>query len=167
MVESARTDPVDHEILRLLQLDARISNRELAAAVGVAPSTCSDRVNRLRAIGVIQGYTVRVEASALGRPLEAMLAVRVQPHRRPLVTPFVAHVLALPETRALYHLTGPDDFMVHVATPSVADLQRLVLDELTARPEVALVHTNLIFQQWPGHPLLPPDAPAAEPRQGR
>jgi DNA-binding Lrp family transcriptional regulator len=156
MVEDPVLAPVDHEILRVLQADARISNRDLAAAVGVAASTCSDRVNRLRTRGVIRGWTVEVDPAAVGRPLEALLAVRVQPHRRPVVDPFVEHVRSLPETRALYHLTGPDDFLIHVAARSAADLQRLVLDELTARPEVSLVHTNLIFQQWPGGPLLPP-----------
>ena len=66
------------------------------------------------------------------------------------------HVLAQPETRELYHLTGPDDFLVHVAAANAQELQRLVLDELTARDEVALVHTNLVFQRWEGGPLLPP-----------
>ncbi|WP_086830268.1 Lrp/AsnC family transcriptional regulator [Allokutzneria sp. NRRL B-24872] len=155
MMPNARLDSVDLDILRVLQNDARTSNKELAAAVGVAPSTCLDRVNRLREAGVILGQDLRVDAAKLGRPLEAFLSVRVQPHRRPLVDPFVEHVLAQPETRALYHLTGPDDFLVHVAARSAADLQRLVLDEFTARTEVALVHTNLIFQHWRGGPLLP------------
>lgn len=156
MVGDTVLSPVDHRILRVLQSDARISNRDLAAAVGVAPSTCSDRVTRLRARGVIRGWTVDVDPAAVGRQLEALLAVRVQPHRRSLVDPFVEHVRELPETRALYHLAGPDDFLIHVAVRSAADLQRLVLDELTARPEIALVHTSLIFQQWSGGPLLPP-----------
>jgi hypothetical protein len=84
--------------------------------------------------------------------LQALLFIRVQPHRGVLV-PFVKHTLEQPETRAVFHLTGADDFMVHVVA---ADLQRLVLDQFTARPEVALVHTTPIFQQWDGGPLLPP-----------
>lgn len=82
--------------------------------------------------------------------------VRVQPHRRSLVDPFIEHMLAQPETRAVYHLTGPDDFLIHVAAVDAADLQRFVLDQLTARPEVTLVHTSVIFREWSGGPLLPP-----------
>ncbi|MBV8932156.1 MAG: Lrp/AsnC family transcriptional regulator [Kutzneria sp.] len=156
MTTSAQLDPVDLLILRELQNNARITNRALAAIVGVAPSTCLDRVARLRSAGVITGAALKVEPAALGRPLQALLFIRVQPHRRELVDPFVRHTLALPETRALFHLTGPDDFLVQVAAAGAADLQRLVLDEFTARPEVALVHTTLIFQ-WDGGPLLPPD----------
>jgi len=156
MTASVELSTVDLEILRILQNDARVSNKELAAAVGVAPSTCLDRVARLRNTGVITGQHAQVDAEKLGRPLEAFLFVQVRPHRRPLVDPFIEHLLAQPEVRAVYHLTGPDDFLAHVATTSASELQRLVLDELTSRDEVARVHTNLVFQHWSGGPLLPP-----------
>jgi len=133
-----------------------MTNRALAAEVGIAPSTCLDRVRWLRSAGFVRGASLQVDATALGRPVEAFLAVRVQPHRRQLVGPFVGELLALPESRAIYHLTGPNDYLVHVAATSVPDLQRLVLDHLTARPEVAHVQTMLIFQAWDGGPLLPP-----------
>ncbi|WP_253830639.1 Lrp/AsnC family transcriptional regulator [Prauserella aidingensis] len=157
MSRNAELDSVDVRILAALQNDSRIPNKDLARAVGIAPSTCLDRVNRLREAGVIVGYSVRVDAEKIGRPLQALLYIRVQPHRRPLVDPFVQHVLALPETLELYHVSGPDDFLVHVAAENPHDLQRLVLDEFTDRPEVALVHTNLVFERWDAGPLLPPE----------
>lgn len=156
MPESVSLDPVDLEILRLLQNDARTTYRELAAAVGVAPSTCLDRVARLRRGGVILGHALRLDPARLGRHLEALLSVQVRPHRRELIGPFVERVRTLPESRALFHLTGPDDYLVHVAVPDTADLQRLVLDEFTSHREVARVETRLIFQEWSCGPLLPP-----------
>ncbi len=156
MDQTVQLDPVDLDLLAALQNDARLSNKELAATAGIAPSTCLDRMNRLRESGVITGYRLQVDSAKLGRPIEALLFIRVQPHKRPLVQPFVERVVNHPETRALYHLTGPDDFLVHVAAEDAQALQRLVLDEYTARDEVALVHTNLIFQKWEGGPLLPP-----------
>ncbi|MBP2181884.1 Lrp/AsnC family transcriptional regulator [Amycolatopsis magusensis] len=155
MEQNVRLDSVDAEILRRLQNDGRMANKELAAAVGIAPSTCLDRVARLRRAGAITGYTAQVDPAAVGRPIEALLAVQVQPHARPLVDPFITHVLGLPETRAVHHVTGPDDFIVHVACGNSQDLQRLVLDEFTARPEVARLQTHLIFSTWPGGPLTP------------
>ncbi|MFI6470970.1 Lrp/AsnC family transcriptional regulator [Streptomyces sp. NPDC050516] len=156
MAESVVLDPVDLHILRLLQNDARTTYRDLAAEVGVAPSTCLDRVARLRRTGVILGYQLRVDPAKLGRGLQALLSVQVRPHRRDLIGPFVERVRALPESRSLFHLTGPDDYLVHVTVTDTADLQRLVLDEFTSRPEVARVETRLIFQQWDCGPLLPP-----------
>ncbi|MFJ7060833.1 Lrp/AsnC family transcriptional regulator [Streptomyces griseobrunneus] len=159
MVDSVALDPVDLHILRLLQNDARTTYRELAAEVGVAPSTCLDRVTRLRRSGVILGDQLRLDPAKLGRGLQALLLVQVRPHRRELIGPFVDRVRALPESRALFHLTGPDDYLVQVAVADAADLQRLVLDEFTSRREVARVDTRLIFQQWDCGPLLPPAEP--------
>ncbi|MET0233113.1 MAG: Lrp/AsnC family transcriptional regulator [Kibdelosporangium sp.] len=155
MPESVDVDPVDLEILRLLQNDSRITNRALAQAVGVAPSTCLDRVARLRQAGVIVGYTVRLDATALGHPLSAFLAIRIGRHNRELVERFVASVLGRPQVRALYHVAGPEDYLVHVVTSDVADLQSLVLDGFTTRAEVTSVRTMLVFQSWDGGPLLP------------
>ncbi|MER7394291.1 Lrp/AsnC family transcriptional regulator [Streptomyces sp. NPDC000151] len=156
MADSVRLDPVDLEILRLLQNDARTTYRDLAAAVGVAPSTCLDRVTRLRRSGVILGHELRLDPAKLGRGLQALLSVQVRPHRRELVGPFVERIRSLPEALSLFHLTGPEDYLVHVAVQDAADLQRLVLDEFTARREVARVETRLVFQRWACGPLLPP-----------
>ncbi|MFF8658969.1 Lrp/AsnC family transcriptional regulator [Streptomyces huasconensis] len=164
MADSVALDPVDLHILRLLQNDARTTYRDLAAQVGVAPSTCLDRVTRLRRSGVILGHQLRLDPARLGRGLQALLSVQVRPHRRDLVVPFVERIRALPEALSLFHLTGPDDFLVHVAVAGPAELQRLVLDAFTARREVARVETRLIFQQWECGPLLPPDATADAPR---
>ncbi|MFG2116891.1 Lrp/AsnC family transcriptional regulator [Streptomyces sp. NPDC048718] len=156
MADSVVLDTVDLHILRLLQNDARTTYRALAAEVGVAASTCLDRVTRLRRTGVVLGHQLQLNPAKLGRSLEALLLVQVRPHRRELIGPFVERIRALPESRALFHLTGPDDYLIHVAVADPADLQRLVLDEFTSRREVARVETRLIFQQWECGPLLPP-----------
>ncbi|MFI6085521.1 Lrp/AsnC family transcriptional regulator [Streptomyces sp. NPDC051217] len=158
MSESVVLDPVDLHILRLLQNDARTTYREIAAEVGVAASTCLDRVTRLRRSGVILGHQLRLDPAKLGRGLQALLSVQVRPHRRELIKPFVERIRGLPESRALFHLTGPDDYLVHVAVADTADLQRLVVDEFTSRPEVARVETRLVFQQWDCGPLMPPSS---------
>ncbi|MQY08098.1 Lrp/AsnC family transcriptional regulator [Actinomadura macrotermitis] len=156
MSDSVPLDPVDLHILRLLQNDARTTYRDLAAEVGIAPSTCLDRVNRLRRTGVILGDELRIDPARIGRGLQALLLVQVRPHRRDLIGPFVERVRALPESLALFHLTGPDDYLVHVAVAGASDLQRLVIDEFTSHREVARVETRLIFQRWDCGPLLPP-----------
>jgi DNA-binding Lrp family transcriptional regulator len=109
MAESVVLDPVDLHLLRLLQNDARTTYRDLAAQVGVAPSTCLDRVTRLRRSGVILGHRLRLDPAKLGRGLQALLSVQVRPHRRELVGPFVERIRALPESLTVFHLTGPDD----------------------------------------------------------
>jgi DNA-binding Lrp family transcriptional regulator len=142
-------------ILATLQNNGRISNKALAASIGLAPSSCLERVAKLTRDGVIEGVHARVNPDAVGRPIQAFLTVQFQSHSLPLVDPFIAHVRELPETLALHFVSGPEDFIVHVACGSVDDLKRLVLEGFTARPEVSRVQTHLLFSSWAGGPLAP------------
>jgi DNA-binding Lrp family transcriptional regulator len=147
-------DATDAAILRALQLDGRIPNKTLAERVGIAPSTCLDRTARLQRLGVITGFQAKVSPAAIGRSVEALLAIQFLAHKLHLVEPFVDFARSLPETRVLLHVTGNDDFLVHVCCTNTADLQRLVL-KFTARREVGRVHTHIIFESWEGSPQLP------------
>jgi DNA-binding Lrp family transcriptional regulator len=142
-----RLDRTDRALVSALQKTARISNKELAGAVGLAPSTCLERVRALRARGVVRGFHADVERSSLGRALEAIIAVRVRPHSRAHVNAFWEYALSLPEVIEVFHVTGVDDFLVHVGLPDTDALRNFVLDRLTIRPEIGHVETRLIFDQ--------------------
>jgi DNA-binding Lrp family transcriptional regulator len=148
-------DSVDAAIVRELQKDARLPNKDLAERVNVAPSTCVVRHRSLRERGVITGYHAEVDPAAVGRPVQAVVAIRVRPHTRAIVEPFMEYALSLPEVLAVSHVAGPEDFLVHVAVTDVAHLQRLVLDRFTTRREVSEVQTNLLFQHVRKHAIPP------------
>jgi DNA-binding Lrp family transcriptional regulator len=140
-----RLDRTDQAIVAALQNDARLPNKQLAELVGLAPSTCLERVRALRARGVIRGFHADIDRSALGRALEAIVAVRVRPHSRAHVDAFWTYALALPEVIEVFHVTGADDFLLHVALADTDALRNFVLDRLTVRPEIGHVETRLIF----------------------
>lgn len=142
-----RLDRTDRALVAALQKNARVSNKDLAALVGLAPSTCLERVRALRARGVIRGFHADVDHAALGRSLEAIVAVRVRPHSRANVDAFWKYALDLPEVIEVFHVTGANDFLVHVGLPDMDGLRDFVLDRLTVRPEVAHVESNLIYNQ--------------------
>lgn len=139
-------DRIDFVILEHLQKDARLSNKELAAAVGLAPSSCLARVQRLRAEGVLKGAHAEVDAEALGVGLQALIAVQLRQHSRAQVKAFRKHALGLPEVLAVFHVAGAFDFQVHVAVRDAHHLRDLALDAFTTRPEVARIETSLIFE---------------------
>lgn len=140
-------DEVDRRILAALRNDARVSNKALAVAAGIAQSTCLARVQRLERTGVLIGYHAELAPKAIGIGVQAMVAVRLAKHARSEVDAFVKHLLALPEVLMLFHVAGVNDYLVHVAVRDTDHLRRLVLDSFTARPEVAHLETNLIFDQ--------------------
>jgi len=141
-----RLDRIDRALIAALQDDVRLSNKELAARVGLAPSSCLERVRRLRAAGVVRGAHAEIAPHALGVELEAMIAVQLRQHARAEVEAFRAHALSLPEVVAVYHVAGTYDFLVHVATRGASHLRNVALDAFTSRPEVARLETSLIFE---------------------
>ncbi len=149
-------DRIDRAILALLQKNARLSNKELAARVGLAPSSCLARVQRLTKEGVLRGFHAFVAPDALGIGLQALIAVKLKQHSREKVRAFLRHLLALPEVVALYHVTGAMDFQVHVAVRGTDHLRDLALDAFTVRPEVESIQTSLLFETrwkdvWPDY----------------
>lgn len=143
-------DRIDFAILVALQEDGRLSNKELAAEVGLAPSSCHARVRRLRAEGVLGTCRATVAPDALGIGLQAIVFVHLQNHDRAQVEGFRDHVLALPEVVGLTHVGGRHDFLVHVAVRDARHLRDLALDALTSRPEVATVETSVVFEHVQG-----------------
>src|SRR6476661_5850871 len=99
-------DATDHAIPQALQDDARTSNRDLASAVHVSPSTSSERVRALRAEGVIRGYHADVDYDALGRHVQALTAVTIRPPTRENVEAFRSWVASLPELVGVFVVSG-------------------------------------------------------------
>ena len=147
-------DRIDNAILRHLQNDGRMSNKELAAAVGLAPSSCLERVRRLQEKGIITGFQASVSPKALGIGLQAFVSVRLAKHSRDIVTAFHEHIRTLPEVMAVYHLAGQEDFVVHVAVKDAEHLRNLTLDSFTTRAEVSKLNTSLVYESS-YQPVLP------------
>ncbi len=164
MAENTTLDRIDFEIVRLLQNDARLSNKEIAARVGLAPSTCLGRVRRLTGERVLRGFHAEAEPRALGIGLQALLFVRLARHSRRQVEAFRAHALSLRETVALYHVGGRHDFLVHLAVRDADHLRDIALEGFTTRREVAHLETHLLFERI-SKPELPQwVAPASRAR---
>ena len=155
MTLDGELDSIDEALLLELQKDARQTNKALAAKVGVAPSTCLERVRELRARGVIRGFRAEVDPGAIGRPMQAILSIQQRPSRgREDIESMLAHFRKLPETLRVMALTGPTDFIVHVAVRDMDHLRDVVW-ALTERREVARLQSSLIFAHESGPELMP------------
>jgi len=158
-------DRIDFEIIRLLQKDARLSNKEIAAHVGLAQSSCLLRIQRLRDNRVLGGAHADVSPDALGIALQALVAVRLRQHSRQQVQAFWSHVNGLPEVLAAYHLTGAHDFLLHVAARDARHLRDFAMDDLATRKEVEHLETSLIVD-FARNPVFPNYAAPPETSSG-
>jgi DNA-binding Lrp family transcriptional regulator len=143
-----QVDQIDAGIIAALQKNARLSNKALAAEVHISESSCLVRVRRLVEQGTITAFRANVDLKALGRPLEAMIAIRYRHTQRMNVEDFVESIRELPETLELYHLTGAQDYLLHVAVPDTESLRRFVLESLLRRPEIERLQTSLIYEHY-------------------
>jgi DNA-binding Lrp family transcriptional regulator len=156
MPDIVELDSVARALLGELQKDARQTNKALAEKVGVAPSTCLERVRELRARGVIRGFRADVDPAAIGRPMEAILSIQQRAAHRKAIETLLEETARLPETVRVMALTGTTDFIIHVAVRDMAHLRDIVW-RLSERREVARVQSSLVFARVEGPALLPLD----------
>lgn len=140
-------DRTDHQIMGLLQQNSRRSNKEIAATVGIADSTLSARIRRLEDLGVITGYHADIDPEALGIGFQAIIAIRLHHHSREVIAAFWEHTRELPEAIQVFHVTGPNDFLVHLVVADIDHLQRITAEVLTSWPEVAHLETSVVYGQ--------------------
>ncbi|GIE94564.1 Lrp/AsnC family transcriptional regulator [Paractinoplanes rishiriensis] len=143
-------DEVDLELLALLQTDGRMPNNALAERVGVAPSTCLTRIRRLRELGAIRGFHADVDPAWIGRPIQAMIAVRIRADARDAIGKFAGSLAGIPAVRDVYFVSGSYDFLLHVATADVAELRSIITERLSNSHLVAGTETHLIFEHRRG-----------------
>ncbi|AWB91300.1 Lrp/AsnC family transcriptional regulator [Aeromicrobium chenweiae] len=143
-------DDIDARIVAALRSQGRLPNNALADKVGIAASTCLTRLRSLVDRGVIAGFHAEVDPAWLGRPIQAMIAVRLRSDARGSITEFSDRLAGMTEVLNVYFLAGADDFHVHVAARDPEDLRSFVVDHLSSAPEVALTETNLIFEHKRG-----------------
>lgn len=137
---------VERRLIGLLQENARMSNKDLAQAAGIAESTCHEKVRSLQSRGIIRGFHADVDLRALGRSIRALITVRLQPKSTLSVNAFHDHILRATETLAIDTITGSDDFIIEVAVPDVERLQTFVLEHITSRTDVADARTSLVYE---------------------
>jgi DNA-binding Lrp family transcriptional regulator len=151
-------DELDKAILRELQADARRTNKDIAAAVGVSPSTALERTRGLRDRGVIRGAVLDISLAAIGRGVQALIAVRIRPPSRRNIEGFRNWISQLPETIGVFVVSGGEDFLIHVAVQDNQDLYAFVIDRLTERPEVADVRTSVVYEHLHKTVIMPADS---------
>ena len=145
-MRSGELDEIDTAILRILETDARRSNRDVAAAVGISPTTALDRTRVLREAGVIRGARLDIDLKSVGRPVQALIAVRIRPPSRANIEGFREWALQLPEVTAIFVTSGTEDFLLQLAVPDNDHLYAFVIDNVTERREVADVRTSVIYE---------------------
>ncbi len=147
-MELDKLDRTDKRILTELQKNGRISNLELADAIGLSPSPCLRRVKQLEDSGIIEGYTALLNASRLGLKLMALIQINMDKHTPDRFEHFENMVKSYPEVLECLLIAGQSaDYLLKIAVQDMEVYQDFLLNKITKIPGVTDVHSSFVLRQ--------------------
>lgn len=148
-------DEIDRQILGHLQQNARISNLDLAKAVGLSPSPCSRRVRELEEAGVVREYVTLIDPAAADLTVSVFINVTLEKQVEADLEVFEAAVKALPEVMECYLMTGDADYLLRVVTSDLDAYHTFLMEHLTRIPGVANIRSSFALKQVKYRTALP------------
>lgn len=138
-------DAADDRILQVLAKDGRITNAALASRVGLSPSTCFRRVERLERAGVIRGYRAVIDPAARDLGFLAYVAVGLNRHTRDAQAAFEREVARVPAIRECHNVTGGVEYLLRVEVRDLAAYKEVHTEVLGALPQVRSLVTYVVM----------------------
>lgn len=139
-------DATDRKLLELLMDDPRMSNRAIARAVGMSPSSVGHRLERLQQAGVIRGFHADVDPAALGYGLEVVVAIQLRQGNP--VRDTVASLRTVPEVRSVQLVTGSWDLLLTFLVRDQVHLREILLGDVWAVADFQHSESMIVLQTW-------------------
>jgi Lrp/AsnC family leucine-responsive transcriptional regulator len=150
-------DAIDRRILVELQADARLTNVELAARVGLSASPCIRRLKRLERDGVIEGYRTTLDRAKLGLGLTIYVGIKVERHHDAEAVAFEEAVRALPSVVSCHLISGEVDFLLQIVVADLASYEQLLFGTLLKLPGVKDIRSSFAMRTVKAGGPLPLD----------
>jgi Lrp/AsnC family leucine-responsive transcriptional regulator len=140
-------DDIDKKILRLLQKNARQTNKALATRLGLSITPVFERVRKLERQGYIRKYVAVLDPAKLDRTMTVFLHIRMQSHNHESISNLMQEVNQLDEVMECYHLTGETDFLLKVLVPDMHAYEDFVLGKLTRVKGIGNINSSMVMRE--------------------
>ena len=161
-------DPIDYKLIKILQTNARVTQSELATAVGLSQPAVAERMKKLEQDGVIIGYSAYVNARKLGKDITAFIGVGIGHPKYNQA--FAKAILAIPEVLECHLVTGQDSYLLKVKTENTGKLDELISIKLRTIPGVTKTQTMVVLSSLKEVTYIHPaneNGREADPRPGK
>ncbi len=138
-------DDIDFKILSLLQTDAKLTNKQIAAKVHLSPTPIFERIKRLEKNGFIKKYMAIVDAEKLGRSLIVFCNVNLKEHTKEIGNKFVKDITSLKEVTECYNISGDYDFLMKVIVRDMKHYQDFVINKLGLIENIGSAHSTFVM----------------------
>jgi Lrp/AsnC family leucine-responsive transcriptional regulator len=163
-----RLDSFDFAILRVLREDARASLNDIGERVGLSTTPCWNRIKKMEASGVIQGYTVRIDPEALGFNETVIVQVTLDSHSEETLFQFGRELERIPEIMEVYLVSGEYDYHLRIAVKDTRDYERLLRERLYRLPGIRHSKSSFVLRTLKESPIpLPDTIKSAPPRNSK
>jgi DNA-binding Lrp family transcriptional regulator len=142
-----KLDTTDLRILAELQTNGALSNVELARRVHLSPSPCLARVKALENNGVINRYVALANAAALGLGLNVFISISLKEQSKAALAEFEQRIAEHDEVMECYLMTGDSDYLMRVALPDIAALEKFILEQLTPISGIEKIRSSFALKQ--------------------
>ena len=159
-------DHIDRRILQSLQSNARLTNLELAEAVGLSASPCLRRVRSLQESGVIRSFVTLLDPKLVGLGVSVFVSVRLENQDERTLERFEKAIRNRPEVLECYLMTGDSDYLLRVVCADLEAFERFLMNHLTKVPGIASIRSSFALKQVKYSTALPLGE-TASPNRGR
>ena len=150
-----KPDPIDRQILEILQTNAKITNSQLAQEIGLSPAPTLERVRKLENAGIIKSYHATLDTEKLGLGVSIFIMVSLSSHKKNQIMSFVDRIKQIPEVVECHHITGTGDFLLKVLTKDIASYQELILNKLVDIEEIGNMQSMVILSTFKDSKVMP------------
>ncbi|MBL8535493.1 MAG: Lrp/AsnC family transcriptional regulator [Betaproteobacteria bacterium] len=140
-------DKFDLAILAVLQQDSRTSLQEISARVGLSSTPCWNRIKRMEAQGVIRGYTVRIDPTAVGFAETVIVQVTLESHSDETLYEFGRILGEIPEVLEAFLVSGDYDYFIRIAVRDTRDYERLLREKLYRIPGIRHSKSSFVLRK--------------------
>lgn len=140
-------DEKDKEILRVLQNDARLTNKELAAKIHLSTTPTYERVKRLERTGYIKQYATILNAHKLNKGFTVFCSVKLRQLNSASAIAFCNMISDIPEVTECYNISGSFDYMLRVQSPDMRYYQQFLLNVLGRHDNIASLESTFVMEE--------------------
>lgn len=140
-------DEKDKDILRVLQNDARLTNKELAAKVHLSTTPTYERVKRLERTGYIKQYATILDEQKLNKGFTVFCSVKLRQLNHDMAIAFSDMVRGIPEVTECYNISGSFDYMLRVQSPDMRTYQQFLLNVLGRHDNIASIESIFVMEE--------------------
>ncbi len=147
-------DPVDLKILQLLEKDALMTNKEIAAVLNLTTTPIHERIKKLRRDGYIAKYTIELDHKKLKKNLIVFCNVSLKEHAQEYLRQFETDIQTVPEVVECYCISGGSDFLLKVIVSDMDDYKDFILNKLAAVSNIGSAQSHFVITEAKNKSIL-------------